>query len=771
MPGPKFYFPSRENRRKLLEELQKLRGQNAISAMQEYQQYLTALQALDALMEACSANGDDGLPKPLTSENKDALLAHMVQVAEAGEHFIVKAGLDKVEKKPGNQPQQNALPPEPAQANDGGASILAPIVDRMQSILSRDFNTIKDYDPKKQRSLPELQADARTRTIDLRDRKLGKLGGLQSSRITMTLVNAKGEKRRGVFTRAKYVRTKQRFTEMLKRVMDRCTGDDERDAVEAFFPAYRASLAGQNRLNNGVFDGNTSDEAFIGQLLRDAGDYSEEKHGDAGKLSAKDLPGLFPFFDFRSISPEVQKELARGIRRMARNVSNVINSQSLELKDGDRLDNRNSAMSAVASLLGVPELLAKSENMKVINDDGSVTEGTFMDFANGVDLSEKPELFRHVDTNPFRDPTTRCKVFRQIADLQVLDILCMNRDRHCGNIIYDLDRNGQICGIQGIDNDSSFARGEYKALNYNAIKVLSKSMADTLTKLDPAMLKMALRGHGLSQEELDYAGRRLTTIQQRISENKIPIVEDNQFGRVKLSWLCSKKNAPTNLFSKLKTFLVDEAEEYRRRYGIMQPTSLPDHPDPDFKEVGTTDRHGTLGGLKDSLAKVGRLVANDETNFRVGSLSSIFRGSSPEFDEMVRVAKQTAALQRQFRANANLSDGKLLFEDEHSVKAFRTVDESYQKLEAAARSYLEHKAGDTPIEEIRGKNDYEQARIDYARNILKAVDQYRENFAPDTPEEEDNVQENITRRRIEQTREKNADQNQPKQSAQGPNLQ
>ena len=54
-----------------------------------------------------------------------------------------------------------------------------------------------------------------------------------------------------------------------------------------------------------------------------------------------------------------------------------------------------------------------------------------------------------------------------LADMQVLDYLCGNVDRHGANLVYQLDDNGKIIGIQGIDNDSSFARfsGQMKAVN------------------------------------------------------------------------------------------------------------------------------------------------------------------------------------------------------------------------------------------------------------------------------------------------------------------
>lgn len=48
--------------------------------------------------------------------------------------------------------------------------------------------------------------------------------------------------------------------------------------------------------------------------------------------------------------------------------------------------------------------------------------------------------------------------FKQIADLQALDFLCGNVDRHDGNFSFQIskDRPPRVLGIKGFDNDTSF---------------------------------------------------------------------------------------------------------------------------------------------------------------------------------------------------------------------------------------------------------------------------------------------------------------------------
>jgi hypothetical protein len=69
-----------------------------------------------------------------------------------------------------------------------------------------------------------------------------------------------------------------------------------------------------------------------------------------------------------------------------------------------RLDQRNSAMSDVAALLGMSGIIAKSIPMKIIHE-GEVIEGTFMEKAVGEDannptqdsllLQAEPDSFNH----------------------------------------------------------------------------------------------------------------------------------------------------------------------------------------------------------------------------------------------------------------------------------------------------------------------------------------------------------------------------------------
>ena len=104
--------------------------------------------------------------------------------------------------------------------------------------------------------------------------------------------------------------------------------------------------------------------------------------------------------------------------------------------------------------------------------------------------------------------------------MQVLDLLCLNVDRHAGNLMYQVDEQGFFKGVEGIDNDSSFGLRDLTVTEMDRMKVMSRSMFDKLQAMTPDMLKFALRGRGLSEAELNAAGKRLETLRGYVRENR-----------------------------------------------------------------------------------------------------------------------------------------------------------------------------------------------------------------------------------------------------------
>ena len=721
-------FPSRAQRKKLIEELQRQGTDPNLAANKNYQDYTSAITKLDNKMEALSAQDDKSVPKNLTEAEAAELAEALAQAAKIGEKYLAAEAA-------GGKNLNNGVPG---------------MVNHFQGLMSKDFDALKNYDAKDPRSLPEIQESTRTKTIDLRGRNLGSVGNMQNSRIPMTVVDATGKKRSGFFTKAKYVTAKKEFDELIARAKEKCTTDQQRNKLDQFFATYKLTAEGSaKRYGNRTIGEKTNDAYIVGYL----GNELSIMAGKDKKVSIDDtkatllLGGIGP----GDIPDKAVKVLRDGFQKLSDDVGLDIDTVRLEIEEGGRVDNRNTAMSSVASLLGCSKLVARSDNMKFIGEDGQVTEGTFMDYADGVDLAKKPHLFKHVATNPFKSDENRKKVFKQIADIQVIDYLCMNEDRHPGNMIYDIDKNGDLRNIQCIDNDSSFGRvtgGVIKAAN---LRVMSKSMEEKISKLTPEMLKFSLRGRGLSEEELNASGDRLKNLQKQITEKKITVLNDEQFGQMGINSFYPRNSKSSNMFKDLNEFFTTTAKNYRSPDEPFTP--LPEQEKPKLKEVYTTDRQRTVGGLTDSLEKVSRKVRSDETGFNVDNLTTRMRGSSPQFKELVSAAKEADVLLKELKQNGELDMTKLAVE---KPDVFERVFDAFSKIEQKNGKYLSFKAGDVGADDImhiEGRNKYERGHINYAYDLQKITKEFFKSVGrPMTEDEREDLQANQQRRELENSR-------------------
>ena len=740
MPGKKLDFPSRAKRKALLEELKARLSDPEASKNEFLRDYMNAMVELDKRMEELSAEDEKtGIPKNLSAEDAQDLCRLMLSAGAHAENYLV-CNLKNGKVAPG-VPQ---------------------MVDKLQGLMAKDYEALAEYDPAKPQSLPELQEGTRTLTIDLRDRKLGAMGNMQNSRIPMTVVNSEGKKRRGVFTKATRMTAKADYEALIAKAKAACTTEAQKAELDKFLSGYRARCISKkqrtyagNRINE-----HTTDTCLLGHLcfelhsLYDGNpDVKLNKDGTLKVSHTKD------FLRTCGVDPELLPSAAiavmrKGLSKYKDNIGLDINAERLEIEEGARIDNRNTAMSAVAALLGCSDLVCRSDNMRFIDEDGKVTEGTFMDYAKGVDLIKNDKLFNHVAQNAFKVKDNRCKVNRELADIQVLDYLCNNVDRHQGNLMYDIDEDGQLRGVQCIDNDSSFGQ---TAKSSESLRVVSRSMKEKLEKMTPEMLKFALRGRGLSQSELQAAQFRLLQLKADIGMG-VKVIDDEDFGKYRPEDLRSQTAYEKNLFDKIHYHFTDFANLCR---GDTPFTPMPKQPEPDLKEVSATSRKYTVGGLTDSLAQVSRKVENKETGFKVDDLRNKYRGSSGFYDDMVTAAKEANELYKKLTGQlpdpekeGRLPDlSKLVSEDPETLGK---VIAAFTKVSDATEAYLNYKTRQrraADADSIRPKNDYEKSHIDYAKDLKKITGEFLSSRRPANEAEMEDLQANTVRREREKRRE------------------
>ena len=344
-----------------------------------------------------------------------------------------------------------------------------------------------------------------SRELDMTGHVFKTVGNTMSSRMMMTITGDDGSRQNGFFTQ----KTEFDINKEIERVQD---------LLKKKYPGQEALAEEYTR-------------AYYMEDFKKVNEFREQ-HPEANEL----------FSDCEYESSEYGEKVF-GVQMMGfDNKKQVV-----------RTDLRNVAMSEVAALLGQDDLIAKSTTM-TLYDDGKPIEGIFMNTAPGADIAN---IDKH---SPFLNVTANCldnsPALKQIADMQVLDYICGNTDRHEGNLMYQFDQNGKIVSVMGIDNDTSFPNmGELSNSKFTRIegmKYISASMAEKVKNLTPEMLKTALSGNAIEPECEEYTIKRLNELKAAINDNKITIMADEDFEKHSLQDFVPD-NGSTSTFGQIQT--------------------------------------------------------------------------------------------------------------------------------------------------------------------------------------------------------------------------
>ncbi len=203
---------------------------------------------------------------------------------------------------------------------------------------------------------------------------------------------------------------------------------------------------------------------------------------------------------------------------------------------------RNVATSRMAALLGVGNLVAKSETAEIYDEaTGSTIRGNLMEQARGQmsgnDLTAKAKEDKKTIT--FSSTKERPDVLlnstgnfqRDLCSLQVFDNICGQIDRHGGNFLVTQNEQGELSDLQGIDNDGAFGLNENGAFingqgnTRNAYNIqtgemelpfLDRAFAERIKAVDKEMIKYALKDL-LTEKEIGAVITRLDKVKKAIS--------------------------------------------------------------------------------------------------------------------------------------------------------------------------------------------------------------------------------------------------------------
>lgn len=271
----------------------------------------------------------------------------------------------------------------------------------------------------------------------------------------------------------------------------------------------------------------------------------------------------------------IQAELSAGLDK---NYVHYILTRDNRIRPDAKLAQRSSAMSDVARVLGFSELLANSHRV-IVERNGEKIEGTMMELAgpDGVDranLQKDSPLFR-VNEDDFNNP----EMLKSLANLQILDYLCANTDRHSRNFFIRFDTTDpahpKVIGVQGIDNDNSFGAlkdGTKRMASAENLKVITPEMKEAVQKMTAASFEALLKDYGMDKAEIEAAAFRLDKLQNMIlngekqeelhfeadekgdihlrnHENAIHIVKDDEWNKLTCKKLVAEGFMTDNIFS------------------------------------------------------------------------------------------------------------------------------------------------------------------------------------------------------------------------------
>lgn len=764
--GPQMDIPNRAERKALLKEMaeaaKKGLREDAPGAG-EYAVYAEKMQALDEQMDELSALDEWGIPKPLTAEQKAALAAAMEEAAMAGEAYLAEA------KQAAGQEQE---------LKQG----LPGLVGKLQGVLSHDYSTLQSYDPASKLSLPELMEKSRCKTIQLGTTQIDSMGGAQSSRIPMSLVNEKGEKRQGFLTKANSIELKKTFEAGLEHA-SRYLDDEAAEQLGKLLENHR-------KLRKIPAD--KSDEYVIADMF---GCFYNKDH----PVNMRNLGFMLGKLGVKATIHQRAAQAMIKAWEPLNKVSTYFNGRELGLKDGERVDRRNSGMSAVAEVLGKPNILSRSTDVKFTDGQGKVVEGTFMDYAQGLDLNSRhKDHYQRIADDPFTGSSQPGAFFKQVSDLQVVDFLCGNIDRHSANLTYIVDDNGKLIGVQGIDNDSSLGcnapgeKSQQRLPGTANMGVISKSMADKITGMNAAMLKFALRGKGLTEEQLDCAALRLGQLKEAIrkgeehyknrdlaadlkqkkektkcqayDEGFLRTVPDEDFAKLKLRHLCptepvNKMGWQKNLFGEIRYWVPGLIRNARKEGVAFVPKDKREEKAPELKEVDTAGKslNEKLGvnKLSEPLTGISNLVKFPAYDNKFGGKKNVDEltsgnRTSKQFTELVKEVKALEKLQKHF---GKLNAAGLPLTGQEYRQYYEKVQASLASIEEKKQLYMQNKMRQRKVTEekdLRGKNDYEQHRINYVKSVGTYVNRAKYRFGKLTPPDKLLTNEEEVRAQAEQ---------------------
>ncbi|MDD5967800.1 MAG: hypothetical protein PUC28_13645 [Blautia sp.] len=412
-------------------------------------------------------------------------------------------------------------------SSGAGLKSRSAVTARIRECVENDFNFLGRVRLQENMTLPELLEQSRNPVIRVEDNNLSRVGANMSSRIPLEIRSENGV-RQGFFTEGSELNVKKSY----QQVLENLENSQRNESEAARSAASRLRNYMKQKSGFSVYDSDDLRDALMKINGYDGGKgvkrewvitqgaeglfkipYLEDMTKQAGitaeELSDPEVAGVaFDFVD----------KLSKDMNRV-----NVLRFNG-GIRDGSQISDRNVGMSVMARLLGTEGVLAHSEKVTLLQN-GAAKTGVFMEKAEGSDcrrLKKGDPLLACTTADSFETEGLK----KDLADIQVLDYICGNTDRHPGNLFYKtgiVDGKTKVVGVVGIDNDNSFGVLQpddiVEGLHVHRpehMLVMRKETADRVKSLTKPMLEVSLRHLDLTKAQIDAAWERTEYLQREI---------------------------------------------------------------------------------------------------------------------------------------------------------------------------------------------------------------------------------------------------------------
>lgn len=506
-----------KDNQKILEEAIKNPGNEFPELKEQHEQMVRALEAVVQETDRLYTKDAHGKYPKLDKEVQKKMIDLYQKAIDAVDTY--KTDVKKIGKK--NREKKVVTTP------------IVTLMDNIETLMGKDFKVLLSATRHGIKTLPDVILRSRTNIVDLGNQNTAKAGANMSSRMRIKVTGKDGGEVEGFFTPDQTLSKESRKEELkkaYKKLRQRAKGIVDKGTLDTMIRLVNNEV--QKAEDPYSFAMQLEEDTYLGYKTRSGKNIAPDRvfiRYLQNHMDALNENGKRKLFDGTGLSQMLGEYFAEMYR--INNKYDIIEI-GVGMESMDNINQRNSAMSDIAQLLDMENLIAYSESM-VIKRGDKIVKGTFMEQAKGDDvhLPNMGSVFADPEADLDMDQP---QVRRQLADLQILDYICGNIDRHNGNVMFQFDRTNPkkpVCtGVQGIDNDSSFGRitdGIGNLPKSDDIGVISAKTALMVNNLSPAVLKTTLRGYKFSEQEINAAIIRTQNIQQKIRNKSIRVVQED----------------------------------------------------------------------------------------------------------------------------------------------------------------------------------------------------------------------------------------------------